>query len=369
MNKNLLSFLSAAVMALCFPLAAGAAVYNVTWGEPENGQLSVSTGYPSARLESDAEVGAGSTLYVNAVPGSGYYLASLTANGSDILSSHQFTVTADTELEATFEPIPSGSCLVRYLVSSLADIQVTCGGEAVYASGIVPSGSSLTVNVVPSSEVTLGTITVGGQTFTNGGSVTVSDETSIEYEITSTDVIINYVYDQGNGQQIQVMTVVNGTPYSTIQPGVEGDNVVQTMTEMWVFSTPTSGYIVENIYVNGKPQVLEELELYNPFLGTQRYWGARVFALSNPTMEITATFKADDGSGPGTSAVSAAPEMQLTTYDNTTCTLTTAEDVVVYSVSGQAVLRVPAGSQASLDMLPGGVYVAKGAQGTLKFVR
>ena len=68
MNKNLLSFLSAAVMALCFPLAAGAAVYNVTWGEPENGQLSVSTGYPSARLESDAEVGAGSTLYVNAVP-------------------------------------------------------------------------------------------------------------------------------------------------------------------------------------------------------------------------------------------------------------------------------------------------------------
>lgn len=368
MNKNLLSFLSAAVMALCFPLAAGAAVYNVTWGEPENGQLSVSTGYPSARLESDAEVGAGSTLYVNAVPGSGYYLASLTANGSDILSSHQFTVTADTEVEATFEPIPSGSCLVRYLVSSLADIQVTCGGEAVYASGIVPSGSSLTVNVVPSSEVTLGAITVGGQTFTNGGSVTVSDETSIEYQITSTDVIVNYVYDQGNGQ-ITMNTIVDGNIYSTIQPGVEGDNVVQTMTEMWICAVPAAGYVLENVYVNGVPQVIEELEVNNPFFGTQYYWGARVFALSNPTMDVTASFKVDDGSGPGTSAVSAAPEVQLTTYDNTTCTLTTAEDVVVYSVSGQAVLRVAAGSQASLDMLPGGVYVAKGAQGTLKFVR
>lgn len=369
MKQTLLSFFMAVAFAFCVSLNTNAAVYPVSWSEFVGGQLSVCTGVPASAFANGAEVSEGSTLYVNVVPSNGYYLKSLTANGEDITLTRKFTVNAATTLDATFESIPSNSYIVRYVSSMMADIAVYNGSERIASESVVQRGTNLTINVEPSSSVNLSGITVNGSAFTSGGSVTVSSDVVIDYQIASTDVYVNYEYQQTNGM-IQVWTAIDGMASSTIQPGVQDDNIVTTMTELHIFAIPNSGYEVESILVNDVPQPIQEVEIYNPLLGTQTYWGAKIFAMCETSLLVQATFKVDDGTGPGgTTGLTVAPQVSKATYDNTTNTLTTDEDVTVFNTSGQAVLKVAAGTQASLDRMSDGVYIVKGATTSLKIVK
>ncbi len=374
MKQTLLSLTLSAVLALCFPLAAKAVVFTVSWGSFSGGSITVTTGVTDGTIESGTQVTAGSILYVNVSPNTGYYLTSLKANGEDIYSTRTITVNDDTTIEATFASIPSGYYIVRYPVTMLADIEVYNGNERIMSEGIVQSGSYVTVDVNPSASVNISSITANNSTIESGAGVTVTTSLTIGYTLESIDVYVNYEYNQTNGQ-IQIYSVVDGEPYSSLDPTSSGgeDNVLYTLQEFWVFAVPSSGYVVEYIYVNDVPQVIQEVSIYNPFLGTQTYWGAKSFAQCELSMLVNATFKVDDGTGPGplptSSGITMTPEVAKSYYDNMTNTLTAEEDVTVFNTSGQALLKVPAGNQASLSGMPNGIYIVKGKTTSFKIAK
>lgn len=363
MNKTLLSFLTAVVLVFCCTLTANADnEHKVTWDAPTNGSIVISDPATSSTVSSGDEVAKHKVLYVNVVPAAGYYLTSLTANGEDITADRDIKILGDTQLAATFEAIPSGHSMVRYPSSPLGDVEVYNGTERVYSEGIVANGSNVTVTVKPNPGVTLGTPSINGSAIENGASVTVNGDIVVSYGVENMLIPISYQYDQVNGQ---IICMVDG---SAIQPGVEDDLFIYTTTIMEVVADPAEGYIVEKILVNGVEQPIELVEVYNPIQGTAYYYGSHVIAMGDETLNITAAFKVDDGSGPGVGLV-ATPVVAKVVYDGAARTLAADEDVMLYNTAGQVVMSVVAGETVSLDGLADGIYVVKGATTAMKIVK
>ena len=348
MNKTLLSFLTAVVLVFCCTLTANADnEHKVTWDAPTNGSIVISDPATSSTVSSGDEVAKHKVLYVNVVPAAGYYLTSLTANGEDITMDRGIKILGDTQLAATFEAIPSNHSLVRYPSSPLGDVEVYNGTERVYSEGIVANGKTPSVN---------------GSAIENGASVTVNGDIVVSYGVENMQIPISYQYDQVNGQ---IICMVDG---SAIQAGVEDDLFIYTTTIMEVVADPAEGYIVEKILVNGVEQPIELVEVYNPIQGTAYYYGSHVIAMGDETLNITATFKVDDGSGPGVGLV-ATPVVAKVVYDGAARTLAADEDVMLYNTAGQVVMSVVAGETVSLDGLADGIYVVKGATTAMKIVK
>lgn len=80
--------------------APAVTTYNVTLASVSNGTVKVYEN--GAELTLPATVEENTELTVEATADQGYELTALTANGSDIMASKSFTVTADTEIAATF---------------------------------------------------------------------------------------------------------------------------------------------------------------------------------------------------------------------------------------------------------------------------
>ena len=78
--------------------------YTVTWAEPENGTLTVTT--DTDTLQSGATVEAGTSITVTATPDEGYELETLTVGGEAFTSGESYVVEANTEIVATFAEVP-----------------------------------------------------------------------------------------------------------------------------------------------------------------------------------------------------------------------------------------------------------------------
>lgn len=84
------------------------AYYMVTFAKPEHGALTVTSN--GKELATGAKVADGSKVIITATPENGFELATLKANGADVTSGAEFTVSGDVVIEATFKaketPVP-----------------------------------------------------------------------------------------------------------------------------------------------------------------------------------------------------------------------------------------------------------------------
>lgn len=361
MRKSLLLLLSL-VMTFAFYSNANAAVgaYSITWEEPENGSISL-TVFSSSNLPSGTVVNEDSQVFIEAVPASGYYTKSLTANGVDIMLNRSVVVTEDVVVEATFEKIPEGNYIIRYPFAYHTHVDVTCGDAAVASGSIVPANSSITVNVVPPTGVRITSVTANGTEIGNQKTLTVNTDINIAYQldIDQNGVMVNYetYYDGGS---ITAWKYVDGKLTETLISG-DSNNKVYVTQEVWVFAVPNAGYALEKIEINGEEQEIVDLSLVNPFTGKQTYKGAR-YPVRYEDINITATFKLDSG-------IADAEDTPANRYDYASRTLTAGEDVTVYNAAGTAVMKVAAGNEASLDGMDKGVYIVKGAKSYMKIMR
>lgn len=80
-------------------------LYTLTFDQPEHGTISITPA--TTKLESGAQVEAGTMLFVTATPQNGYELVSIMANDLDITRIKRFAMTEDITVVATFESVGS----------------------------------------------------------------------------------------------------------------------------------------------------------------------------------------------------------------------------------------------------------------------
>lgn len=90
-------------------------LYTLTFEQPEHGTISITPA--TTKLESGAQVEAGTVLFVTATPQDGYKLVSIMANNLDITRIKRFTMNEDVNVVATFESVGSSiSCKEQDIV-------------------------------------------------------------------------------------------------------------------------------------------------------------------------------------------------------------------------------------------------------------
>ena len=196
----------------------------------------------------------GSSTTLTITPDSGYRLASLTMNGTDVTSgvtSSKYTissVTSNTSVVATFEQIP----VTTYSLS----IQAGSGGSVSYdgttitnatKSFTVSEGSSVTLSITPNTGYYLSKLTVGGTDVTSGvkdNSYTISN-ISANTNVVATFSVITYtlsIQATGNGTVTYGSnTISNTTRYYSVNYGSSA-----TLT-----FTPNDGYYLSQLKVGG----------------------------------------------------------------------------------------------------------------------
>ena len=121
------------------------------------------------------EVNHGTSATLTITPDSGYRLASLTVNGTNVTSSvsnNQYTIsniTANTTVVATFEQIPATTYSLS--IQSGAGGSVSYGGTTITnktQSFMIAEGSSVTIEMTPSNGYKLASLVVNGTDVTSG---------------------------------------------------------------------------------------------------------------------------------------------------------------------------------------------------------
>ncbi len=97
----------------------------------------------------------GTELTIVATPADGYTLEALTANGTDILATKKFTVTADTEVKATFVK-------KTYAVTLTKEGEGTLNATGADDLNAVPEGTELTIEATPAAGYELKALTANG---------------------------------------------------------------------------------------------------------------------------------------------------------------------------------------------------------------
>lgn len=119
----------------------------------------------------------GDTLSITVTAGTGYEITKLQVNGKDYTSGTDITV--DTDIAVTVI-----ASLIKYDLSVTADenctVTVTKGGQAVTAGeDAITYGDVLTITATAGEGYQIATLTVNGEAFTSGNTVTVSGNVAV----------------------------------------------------------------------------------------------------------------------------------------------------------------------------------------------
>ena len=215
--------------------------YTVTWAEPENGTLTVTT--DTGTLESGATVEAGTSITVTATPDEGYELETLTVGGKTFTSGESYVVEANTEIEATFAEVPPTMYTVSWAEPENGTLTVTTDTGTLQSGATVEAGTSITVTATPDEGYELETLTVGGETFTSGESYVVEANTEIVATFAEVPPTMYTVSWTADNCDITVETT-DGTT-------VENGGKVAEGTELTITATAADGYELESLTVNG----------------------------------------------------------------------------------------------------------------------
>ena len=119
----------------------------------------------------------GTELTIEATPAAGYELKALTANGTDILATKKFTVTAATEVKATFTK-------KTYAVTLTKEGEGTLTATGADDLNAVPYGTELTIEATPAAGYELKALTANGADILATKKVVVTAATTVKATFT-----------------------------------------------------------------------------------------------------------------------------------------------------------------------------------------
>ena len=203
-------------------------MYTVSWAEPENGTLTVTT--DTGTLQSGATVEAGTSITVTATPDEGYELEILTVGGKTFTSGESYVVEANTEIVATFAEIPPTMYTVSWTADN-CDITVeTTDGTTVENGGEVAEGTELTITATAADGYELESLTVNGDNFENGTTWTVAGDVTIVATVRGTGIdeaVAEGIYYDAASQTLhvgeaQALSVYDVTGRKVVETAVDG---------------------------------------------------------------------------------------------------------------------------------------------------
>ena len=204
--------------------------YAVTLTKEGEGEVAI-----SGTDNLDAVV-AGSKLTVTAEPADGWSIASMTANGVDILASSSFVVESDTNVKVVFKKQPPKTYAVTLTKEGDGTVDIS-GADNL---GAVVTGSKLTVTATPANGWDVKSITANGKDITTDKSFVVTSNT-----------VVKVVFKKLPPKTYAVTLVKEGDGTVDIS-GADDLGAVVTGSKLTVTATPADGWEVKSITANGK---------------------------------------------------------------------------------------------------------------------
>ena len=170
----------------------------------------------------------GTELTIEATPAEGYELKALTANGTDILATKKFTVTADTEVKATFTK-------KTYAVTLTKEGEGTLTATGADDLNAVPYGTELTIEATPAAGYELKALTANGADILATKKVVVTAATTVKATFTKKTYAVTLTKEG------------EGTLAAT---GADDLNAVAYGTELTIVATPAEGYELTSLTAN-----------------------------------------------------------------------------------------------------------------------
>ena len=163
-------------------VSAVAGTYALTETKGTHTTLTYSVGGETITAGSQALTG-GTTLTITAGADTGFDLTTFTVNGVTVTSPYEMTVTGAVEVvtEATLQTFNLAETVgenvtVTYTVEQQ---EVTAG------TGVLSYGDVLTITATPADGYAVSTLTVNGETFTSGNTITVTGNITVVAEATT----------------------------------------------------------------------------------------------------------------------------------------------------------------------------------------
>ena len=178
----------------------------------------------------------GSKLTVTAEPADGWSIASMTANGVDILASSSFVVDSDTNVKVVFKKQPPKTYAVT--LTKEGEGKVAISGADIL--GAVVTGSKLTVTATPADGWEVKSITANGKDITTDKSFVVTSNTTVKV-----------VFKKQPPKTYAVTLTKEGDGTVDIS-GADDLGAVVTGSKLTVTATPADGWEVKSITANGK---------------------------------------------------------------------------------------------------------------------
>ena len=226
----------------------------------------------------------GSKLTVTAEPADGWSIASMTANGVDILASSSFVVDSDTNVKVVFKKQPPKT----YKVTLVKEGDGTVAISGTDNLGAVVAGSKLTVTATPADGWEVKSITANGKGITTDKSFVVTSNT-----------VVKVVFKKQPPKTYAVTLTKEGEGKVDIS-GADDLGAVVTGTKLTVTAEPADGWEVKSITANGKDITAEK-----SFVVTSNTTVKVVFKKQPPkTYKVTLTKVGD-----GTVAISGADNL------------------------------------------------------------
>ena len=171
----------------------------------------------------------GSELTIVATPADGYELKALTANGTDILATKKFTVTADTEVKATFTK-------KTYAVTLTKEGEGTLTATGAADLNAVPEGTELTIEATPAEGYELTALTANDTDILATKKVVVKGATEVKATFAKKTFAVTLTKEG------------EGTLAAT---GADNLTAVPYGTELTIEATPADGYELKALTANG----------------------------------------------------------------------------------------------------------------------
>ena len=178
----------------------------------------------------------GSKLTVTAEPANGWSIASMTANGVDILASKSFVVKSNTTVKVVFKKLPPKT----YAVTLTKEGEGKVGISGSDNLGAVVTGSKLTISAIPADGWEVKSITANGKDITTEKSFVVTSNTTVKV-----------VFKRLPPKTYKVTVITDGGGEVTIT-GAEDLNRVPAGTELNIIATPGENKELKSLTVNGK---------------------------------------------------------------------------------------------------------------------
>ena len=171
----------------------------------------------------------GTELTIEATPAAGYELTALTANGTDILATKKFVVTAATEVKATFTK-------KTYAVTLTKEGEGTITATGASNLNTVAYGTELTINATPATGYELTALTANGTDILATKKVIVKEAVEVKATFTKKSFAVSLT-KEGEG-------TITATGASNL-------NSVAYGTELTIVATPADGYELKALTANG----------------------------------------------------------------------------------------------------------------------